>query len=130
MSASASIREAIDAKNKEWMAYFEKGDSDSLANKIYTSDCRLCPQDTPEVNGRAGVAAVFKSVMGMGITKAVLTTKEVVGNENGPVYEYGYWQFFLPDGTSPDNGKYIVIWKQENGEWLYHIDIFNSNNPK
>jgi len=130
MSAPASVRAAIDAKNKEWMQYFESGDTDSLANKVYTSDCKLCPSNMPEVLGHAAVANVFKSVKGMGIKKAVLTTKEVGGGENGPVYEYGYWEFFTADGNSVDNGKYIVIWKQENGQWLYYIDIFNSNVQK
>jgi len=28
-----------------------------------------------------------------------------------------------------DKGKYIVIWKQEEGQWKLHRDIFNSSMP-
>jgi ketosteroid isomerase-like protein len=28
-----------------------------------------------------------------------------------------------------DQGKYIVIWKQDGGQWKLHRDIFNSSLP-
>jgi ketosteroid isomerase-like protein len=28
-----------------------------------------------------------------------------------------------------DTGKYVVIWKQEDGQWKLHCDIFNSSMP-
>jgi hypothetical protein len=28
-----------------------------------------------------------------------------------------------------DQGKYIVIWKREKGQWKLHRDIFNSSVP-
>jgi len=130
MPVSASVRSAIDAQNSQFCQLFNAGKIDEMAKQVYSSDCKLCPQNSPEIHGRDGVANVFKSVRGMGVTKVVLTTKEVEGHDEGPVYEFGYWQFYTQDGTSPDNGKYVVIWKQENGHWVYYIDIFNSNVPK
>jgi ketosteroid isomerase-like protein len=32
-------------------------------------------------------------------------------------------------GQALDTGKYIVIWKQEGGQWKLHRDIFNSSMP-
>jgi len=130
MPVSASVRSAIDTQNKAFMDLFNSNKIDEMSQKVYTTDCKLCPQNSPEILGREGVAAVFKSVRGMGCTKVVLTTKEIDGSDQGPVYEYGLWQFFTDDGSSPDNGKYVVIWKLENGNWYYYIDIFSSNVAK
>jgi ketosteroid isomerase-like protein len=33
------------------------------------------------------------------------------------------------DMRALDKGKYIVIWKQEDGQWKLHRDIFNSSMP-
>jgi hypothetical protein len=33
------------------------------------------------------------------------------------------------DGSILDTGKYIVIWKRENGAWKWHRDIWNSSRP-
>jgi len=130
MPVSSSVRSAIDAQNKEFMELFNSNKIDEMAQNVYSSDCKLCPQNSPEILNRKGVASFFKTVRGMGCTKVVLTTKELDGSDNGPVYEYGLWQFYTDDGSSPDNGKYVVIWKQENGKWHYYIDIFSSNVAK
>ena len=31
-------------------------------------------------------------------------------------------------GKEIDKGKYIVLWKMEDGKWKLHRDIFNSDN--
>jgi len=130
MPVSTTVRQAIDAKNHEFMNCFNDNKIEQMAKNVYTTDCKLCPQNSPELLGRENVVKVFSSVRGSGISKVVLTTKEVDGPDHGPVYEYGTYQFYTDDGTSPDNGKYIVIWKLENGQWYYYIDIFNSNVTK
>ncbi len=33
------------------------------------------------------------------------------------------------DPTALDAGKFIVVWKQEAGQWKLHRDIFNSSMP-
>jgi ketosteroid isomerase-like protein len=35
----------------------------------------------------------------------------------------------LKDGTIADKGKYIVVWKKEDGKWKLHRDLSNSDLP-
>ncbi len=36
----------------------------------------------------------------------------------------------MGDGSkNVDKGKYIVVWKKENGDWKVWRDIWNSDNP-
>ena len=32
-------------------------------------------------------------------------------------------------GQTVDEGKYLVVWKQADGQWKLHRDIFNSSMP-
>jgi ketosteroid isomerase-like protein len=50
--------------------------------------------------------------------------------EGGLVIEVGRATVWLVgDGgeTLADNGKYLMVWKREDGRWKRHRDIFNSD---
>ena len=64
----------------------------------------------------------------MGIKNIALTTNELWGSPNG-VIETGSYDLQGEGGASWDKGKFIVIWKEENGKWKMHRDIWNSNAP-
>jgi ketosteroid isomerase-like protein len=34
---------------------------------------------------------------------------------------------FAADNKSLDKGKYVAVWKKENGTWKMYRDIWNSN---
>ena len=36
---------------------------------------------------------------------------------------------FVGDKVSAEKGKFIVVWKEENGKWKMHRDIWNSDAP-
>jgi len=43
--------------------------------------------------------------------------------------ETGKYELFVGDKVSAEKGKFIVIWKEENGKWKMHRDIWNSDAP-
>ena len=64
----------------------------------------------------------------MGIASVQLKTVEL--DELGAAAnELGEFVLKTADGTVADSGKYIVVWKQENGNWRWHHDIWNSSTP-
>jgi ketosteroid isomerase-like protein len=64
----------------------------------------------------------------MGVKRAQLDTREVEGHGDTAI-EVGAYTLFGEGDQALDNGKYIVIWKKEDGQWKLHRDIFNSNLP-
>lgn len=64
----------------------------------------------------------------MGIRDIKLTMDEVTGG-NEIVAETGIYEVFADKGQAIDKGKYIVIWKEENGKWKMHRDIWNTDMP-
>ena len=44
-------------------------------------------------------------------------------------YEVGKYTLLGRGGQTLDSGKYVVIWRQEDGQWKLHRDIFNTSLP-
>ena len=80
------------------------------------------------MGGREAIQAFWLGVHEMGITDGSLETVEL--SENGDsAWEVGKYTLKSADGTLIDVGKYIVVWKQTNGVWQWHRDIWNSSRP-
>lgn len=122
-----SARSAIAASNKIFGASFGTGDSTAFAN-CYSSDACINVTGMPRMCGTPAITAFFNEGRKMGITNIVLTTEEVMGGKEA-VVEVGKYEMFVGDKVSVDKGKFIVIWKEENGKWKMHRDIWNSDAP-
>jgi ketosteroid isomerase-like protein len=66
--------------------------------------------------------------MDSGIKAMTLESVEVEGHGDTAI-EVGKYTLHDEGGQPLDEGKYIVIYKQEDGEWKLHRDIFNSSMP-
>jgi ketosteroid isomerase-like protein len=66
--------------------------------------------------------------MDMGVKEAKLDIVEVEG-QGDAVIEVGRYRLSGAGGEMMDQGKYIVIWKQDEGRWKLHRDIWNSSEP-
>ena len=131
VSVSASndnLKAEIVAANKSFMTNFERGDATAMAN-LYTEDGSLMPTNSDFVNGKEAISAVWQSVFDAGLKQATLETLEVEGLGGDTLYEVGKYTLFLENGKVADSGKYIVIWKMDNGQWKLYRDIFNTSMP-
>ncbi len=123
---SNDVVDAISANNRDFEKAFEALNAEGLA-AVYTSNGMLMPPNSPIIEGRANMMAFWQSMIDMGITGVELDTVELdkVGDS---VNEVGKFKLKTADGSIADNGKFIVVWKQEGGKWLWHHDIFSSDN--
>ena len=122
-----TVREEIVKANITFMALFRDGDSRGLA-ECYTADAKVLPPNTDEVTGRGAIAQFWQAVMDSGIKAAKLVTGDVDGNSTTAV-EVSKYSLLDKNGETLDSGKYIVVWKEEDGRWKLHRDIFNSSVP-
>lgn len=127
METSAGIRNAIVAADEVFMATYGRGDAAGMAS-LYTETGQLMPPNSDVLEGRDAVQAAFQGFMDMGVKEIRLEALEVEGDV-GTATEVGRYTLEAADGSVIDSGKYIVIWKQESGEWKLHRDIFNSSMP-
>jgi ketosteroid isomerase-like protein len=120
-----SVKAEIAAMNKTYGEAYAKNDSaDFLAH--YTADAVIYPPNMPALSGEAGIKAFFNAGIGMGVSNLEITTTELIGGKES-VAEIGTYNVKNKDGASLETGKFIVLWKQENGKWKMHRDIFNAD---
>jgi ketosteroid isomerase-like protein len=122
-----SAKAAIAASNATFGSGFATQDSAGFVSH-YTSDACINPANMPQICGAQGIIAYFNGGYQMGVRDIKITTKEVMGGKDG-VIETGAYEIFGDKGVSFEKGKFIVIWKEENGKWKMHRDIWNSDAP-
>ena len=123
-TAKAEIVEA----NKAFMNLFSAIDSVGLSN-LYTQNAKFMMNGAPAISGRENIQSTMSAIMNSGVSSVNLTTIDVWGTEN-LITEEGELSLFVGE-DEVDQGKYIVLWKKEDGKWKLFRDIFNSNlSPK
>ena len=128
-AASASaVRAAIETNNKKFADGAAKKDAALIAT-AYTTDAEAFPPNADVVKGRPALQKLWQSVLDSGITAFELKTTEVETAGN-LAYEVGTYAMKTKDGKVADHGKYCVVYKQENGQWLLHRDIWSTNLPE
>lgn len=124
----AAAKKAIDSTNAVFGSLVSKGDSVGLAS-LYTSDGKFMAEHMPTASGRSAIQSAFAGMFAaMGTPGLTLTTNELSGNEE-MLSEVGSYSMTDKSGKEIDKGKYIVLWKMEDGKWKLHRDVFNSDNP-
>ena len=122
-----SAKAAIAASNKVFGSCFASGDSAAFIN-CYTSDACINPPNMPRMCGAQAITAFFNGGRQMGIRNIALNTEEVFGGKDC-VVETGTYEMFMENNVSGEEGKFIVVWKEENGNWKMFRDIWNSDPP-
>jgi uncharacterized protein (TIGR02246 family) len=120
------VRAAIEAQNRAFGEAVHAGDAAAIG-ALYSADGAVFPPNAAKVTGRAAVAEFWASALTSGIASAVLTTEEVAYTGGDTATEIGSVVLSGKDGSVIDEGKYVVLWKQEDDAWRLHRDIWNSN---
>ena len=114
----------IEAANDNFQDLFAAVDSVGLSN-ISTQDTTLMMNGAPAISGRENVLTAFSGIMNSGITSVGLKTLEVWGTDEY-ITEEGEYSVGAGDAKA-DHGKYLLLWKNVNGEWKRHRDILNTD---
>ena len=124
-SFAGGAKEAIEAGAPEFMATFNSGDSAKLAS-FYTEDGALFPPGADRVDGREAIAKFWQGAMDGGLKLIKLEPVEII--ESGDIAsDTGVLTLTAPadGGTTEIHAQYIVVWKQVDGNWYLHRDIWN-----
>ena len=101
----------------------------SALDQVYTTDARILPPGAPMVSGRADIKKFWVDLIeSADVQSATLESVDVVLSGDG-VVEIGRASLTAGDGqaTAGIEVKYVVYWRQEDGRWKWHVDIWNQN---
>jgi ketosteroid isomerase-like protein len=122
----AAVRHGIDQTNRRFEELFNAGDVAGAARETYTRDAYALPPGAPMQEGRDSIANFWvAAAQQMGIRRVQLSTLDLqpAGEQ---AFEIGRAQLTLGSGQEA-SVKYVVVWKQEDGRWRWHVDIWNSD---
>jgi ketosteroid isomerase-like protein len=124
------IRAAMQATNSLFNTeVFAKGNMDAFDN-IYTRGARILPPGAPMISGGAAIKSFWANfIKDTNATAATLETVDAMVDRDG-VVEIGKAVVTMQaPGTDAANleVKYVVYWREEDGRWKWHVDIWNLN---
>jgi len=121
-----SVLAAMRKTNELFDSELVKHQNFAALDRVYTSDASILPPGAPMIEGRDQIKAFWKqAIASMGVTSAKLATVSAEAAGDG-ILEIGKADLTVGDGQTV-TVKYVVYWKQENGTWKWHVDIWNTN---
>ena len=109
-----------------WLGSFNGGDVAGLV-LMYSSDAEILPPDEPVIAGPKEIEAFWQSY---GPGQVRIELGEVESRRIGDFwFREGAYRAQFPDEGEPRVGKFIELWKQENGNWLMYRQMWNRNAP-
>ncbi len=113
--------------NARFAEMYGRGDAAAVA-ALYTDDGAVLPPNAAVLRGRAAIEAFWQAVMNMGV-KAVRLSSVEVDDHGGTAIEVGNYTLSGEGDQQLDAGKYVVVWKHDQGVWWLHRDIWNTSLP-
>jgi ketosteroid isomerase-like protein len=99
-------------------------------DQIYTANARIFPPGAPMVSGRPAIKEFWSNFIdAVNAKSAVLTTVDLIPSGDG-IVEIGRAKLAIQpeeQGAAELEVKYVVYWRQEDGQWKWHLDIWNQN---
>ena len=123
-----SVRAHIIKMNETYTRRFTTKDSLFFTDR-YCIDAQVFSPNMPVITGRDSIMKFFQGD-GSGTDVIMeLPIGNVYGDEN-LVIEEGTYNFPDGKGGSFDKGKFIALWKQEEGKWKLYREIWNTDLPQ
>jgi uncharacterized protein (TIGR02246 family) len=116
--------EGLKAMRDVWQSAYDAKDPAGLA-AIYAEDGALLPPNSEMTNGRAAIEAYWAEFQASGIGAEITDTEVYAHSDLG--YTVGTLIATDAGGATIDEGKYVVIWRNVDGKWQIHRDIWNSS---
>lgn len=125
VTSPAAVRVAIDARNAEWMAGFNRGDMKAVT-ALYDEDATVIPAGGEPLRGRVAIENLFRKAQASLKNVQLETTNLTITGDYA--YETGKSHHVdtAADGKmSASTDDYVVIWKRgQDGQWYFHVDLW------
>lgn len=111
-----------------WADAYNANDLDALA-MLYTEDAVIMPPNRERVHGRDASKALAASYIEAGAVEIELPSPDAYAVVGETAWIEGTYRFFAPDGSPADVGKYLDVYRFEDGAWRIQHHMWNSDLP-
>ena len=111
----------------QFSSYVMAGEHEKIG-AAYTADAKIFPQRSDIIAGREAIANYWKRPAGSETSYHKITPSEIRVNGN-EAYDYGYYEGKTKRANGSESswrGKYVIVWKKVDGNWLIYLDMWSS----
>lgn len=124
LARPTSAQQGIDAANRKFEAAFNAGDPARAAREVYTRDATILPPGAPKMQGMEAIEQFWPAAaQQLGIQGIQLETVDL-DVQGETAVEIGRATLSFAGGQS-GVAKFVVVWKLQDGQWRWHVDIWN-----
>ena len=126
---AAAHEQAIRKTNDRWLALIRDHDA-AAVSRLHASDGAMMAPSAPIAQGQPALEKAWDGLMQMpGFGLTFKADKIVVAKGGNMALDQGTYLLSLtgPNGPTKDIGKYVVVWRNIDGQWKVAADIFNSD---
>lgn len=123
----SAVKEIIKEKNNRFTQAHITGDT-AFLNNIFATDAKAFPPNSDVITGRTAIAAVNSEWVKYGIKEFNEESTSFFGNKDYLIDEGTYYLRYGKDNAI-DKGKYINVWKKEDGDWKLFSNMWNTSMP-
>ncbi len=126
---AAEHEQAIRKTNEKWLALIRDHDAAGVS-RLYAADGAMMATGAPIALGQPALEKAWGGLMaapGFGLT--FKADQIVVASGGDMALDRGTYLLTLggPNGPTEEVGKYVVVWRNVDGQWKVAADIFNSD---
>lgn len=111
---------------RRWSAAFQEGNIDWIVNH-HAAHGRVLPPGSKAFVGPEGIREFWTGLHETdGLELTFGPDEAYVSESEDMAYVLGHYTMTQPDGST-DEGKYVVVWVKEDGQWRIAADMFNSS---
>ncbi len=118
----------VEQRVREFEDAIRSGDLESLAD-LYTIDAQILNSSPTSTVGRAEIVKGFDEMIKAGWTESGFTTTGVWGCDE-MIIEQGTGFFADKEKKNVSRGRYLMVWKYEEGKWRIFRDTWFSDGEK
>ena len=123
----SALRTKIQAENDRFTKAHVAGDVATI-DAMFTRDAKSFPPGAEAAIGLAAIHDLTVEYLKPGIKEFREETTDFYGNEDVLIDQGNYVVTYGPD-NAVERGKYVNVWKQEDGTWKIHTNIWNTSAP-
>jgi ketosteroid isomerase-like protein len=128
MMPSPGIQKDIQPTNRIFEQEFVGNRDVNALDRVYTADARILPPGAEMISGRENIKVFWhNAIEAMNVRSVKLETVDFEAHGETGIEIGRATLEFASAGAPPATVKYVVIWKQEDGTWKWHVDIWNLN---
>ena len=123
----SAARAIIEGQNARFTKAHVAGDVATI-DAMFTRDAKSFPPGAEPAIGPAALHTLTVEYLKAGIKSFSEQTTDLYGNGELLVDQGEYIVTYGPENTV-ERGKYLNVWKQEDGEWKIHANMWNASPP-